>query len=215
MEFSFRGWRMDRFDVAEWILSLVMPQERAAAAVGDLVESASGPVTLWCSVVRMFLASLFREVLGPAEMAIAAKDFVLTAFFLSASYARHFLVPVLVLYAVIRTWPELAPVGSIAAFFGTLLSIAITVVVPWKTGRTVAERHPGKELPAFVAICATGLVLSAISGALDTQWNSILSKEPWVLLRWNEIPTPWNPVLMLISMILVRGRWLRNGGAPA
>jgi len=206
---------MDSFSVAEWILSLVMPQERAAAAVGDLVESASGPVTLWCSVVRMFLGSLFREVLGPAEMVIAAKDFVLTTAFLSAGYARHLLLPVLVLYALIRTWPQLAPVGSVAGFFGTLLTIAITVVVPWKTGRTVAERHPGKELPAFVAIWTTGLALSAILGDLDIPWNSILLKEPWILLRWNQIPTPWNPVLMLISMILVRGRWLRKGGTPA
>jgi len=191
-----------------------MPRERAAAAVGDLVESASGSVNLWVSVVSTFFGTLFHQVFEPAEMVIAAKDFVLTAAALSARYARHLLLPVLVLYVVIRTWPQLAPVGSIAGFFGTLLSMAITLVVPWKTGRMVAERHPGKELPAFVAICATGLALSAISGVLGTPWNSILSKEPWVLLRWNQIPIPWNPVLMLISMILMRRRWLRKEGTP-
>jgi hypothetical protein len=192
-----------------------MPRERAAAAVGDLVESASGPVNLWVSVVSTFFRSLFHQVFDLPEMVIAAKDFVLTAAALSARYARHLLLPVLILYVLIRTWPQLAPVGSIAAFFGTLLSIAITLVVPWKTGRMVAERHPGKELPAFVAICAVGVALSAISVALGAPWNSILSKEPWVLLRWNQIPTPWNPVLMLISMILMRSRQVRKEGTAA
>src|SRR5262249_49318304 len=145
MEFSFRGCRMPSFGVAEWILSLVMPRERAAAAVGDLVESASGPVNLWVSVVSTFFGSLFRQVFEPAGVAIAVTAFVWTATALSTRYALQFLPPVLVLYVVIRTWPQFAPVGNIAGFFGTLLSIAITLVVPWKTGRMVAERHPGKE----------------------------------------------------------------------
>jgi hypothetical protein len=192
-----------------------MLRESAAATVGDLVESASGPVDLWVSLVRTFFGSLFRQWLAPSLMPIVAKDFVLIAAGLSARYARKFLLPVVVLYLVIDTWPQWAPVGALAGFFGILLGIAITLVVPWKTGRRVAERHPGRELPAFVAVCATALALSAISGALGTPWNSILSEEPWVLLRWNQIPTPWNPILMLISMILARRRWLRSGGTPA
>ena len=200
---------------AEWILSLVMPRQRAAATVGDLVESANGPMNLWVWVLRAFFGSLFRQAFAPAQMAIVAKDFVLTAAGLSVRYALQFLFPVVVLYLVIDAWPQWAPVGAIARLFGTLLSIAITLVVPWKTGRIVAERHPGKELPGFVAICAAALALNALSGALGTPWNSILSKEPWVLLRWNQIPSPWDPMLMLISMILMRRRWLRKEGTPA
>jgi len=192
-------------------LSLVMPRERAAATVGDLVESAGGPMNLWVSVMRTFFGSLSRQVFD-VEMAIAAKDFVWTAANLSARYALQFLFPVLLLYLVISTWPWLAPMGAIARFFGILLSIAITLVVPWKTGRIVAERHPGRELPAFLAVCAAALALSAISFALGSPWNSILSKEPWVLLHWKQIPTPWNPVLMLVSVILMRRRWLRKEG---
>jgi hypothetical protein len=207
---------MPSFVVAEWILSLVMPRERAAAVVGDLVESSSGPVSLWLSVVVTFLESLVRQFFEPVEMAMAAKDFVGTAAVLSVRYTRHLLLPVLILYVGILIWPQLTPAASIVVvLLGTLLSLAITLVVPWKTGRIVAERHPGKELPAFVAICAAGVALSAISSALGTPWNSILSEEPWVLLRWNQIPTPWNPVLMLISMILIRRRALHKADTAA
>jgi hypothetical protein len=45
------------------------------------------------------------------------------------------------------------------------------------------------------------------SSVLGTPWNRMLSLEPWVLLRWNRIPTLWNPMLMLISMILTRRNW--------
>ena len=206
---------MPRLMLAEWILSLVMPRERAAATVGDLMESASGPVYLWVLVVRTFFGSLVRQMFAPAQVAIVAKDFVVAAAGLSARFALPLLFPVVVLYLAIEMRPQLAPVGGIAVLFGVLLSIAITLVVPWKSGRMVAERHPGKELQAFVVICAAALALSAISSDLGAPWNRMLSQGPLILLRWNEFPTPWNPVLMLISMILTRRRWLRKAGPPS
>jgi hypothetical protein len=81
---------MPSFVFAEWILSLIMPRERAAATVGDLVESASGPVDLWVCVVHTFFGSLFRQLLAPALMPIVVKDFVLIAADLSARYAFQF-----------------------------------------------------------------------------------------------------------------------------
>src|SRR5262245_1064229 len=183
---------MPSFVLAEWILSLVMPRERAAAALGDLVESATGPVDLGVSVLDTFFVSLVRQLSAPALIPEVAKDFVLIAAELSTRYAIRFLFPVVVLYLVIDMLPQLAPVGNLAVFFGILLSIAITLVVPWKTGRMVAELHPGKELPAFVVVCAAGLTLHAISVALGAPWNDILLEGPLVLLRWSQIPTPWN-----------------------
>ena len=206
---------MSRLGIAEWILSLIMPRERAAATVGDLVESASGPLNLWVLVARTFFGSFFRQFFPPAQMAIVAKDFVGTAAGLSARYALRFLFPVVLLYLVISAWPQWTPAGAIARLFGILLGFAIHLVVPWKTGRIVAERHSGKELPAFVVICIVALALSAISEALGAPWNIALSQGPLVLLRWNQIPVPWNPVLMLISMILARRRWLQKEATPA
>jgi hypothetical protein len=200
---------MHSLDHAEWILSLVMRREQAAAVVGDLAESATGGASLWISVASAFFGSLFSRIFEARwEMACAAKDFLLTAAYLSARYALRFLFPVLIVYMAIWTWPLLAPLGAIAGLFGIMLKLAISLVAPWKTGRIVAERHPGKELPAFVVICAAALALSAASSLLGSPWTRILTEPPWVLLH--QIPAPWNPVLMLISMILARRRWLRQ-----
>jgi hypothetical protein len=151
----------------------------------------------------------------PAEMASVVKDFVLTAADLTARYALRCLFPFLILYVVISVWPQWPTGWGIAALLGTLLRLAITLIVPWKTGRLVAERHPGKELPAFVTIYVAALALIELSSALGIPGYSIVSAEPWVVLRWNEIPTPWNPALMLFSMVLVRHRFLRNEVTPA
>ena len=50
--------------VAEFLLSLVMPAERAAATVGDLAESSSGAVALWLAVMRTLLGAAFHQMRG-------------------------------------------------------------------------------------------------------------------------------------------------------
>jgi hypothetical protein len=203
------------FAFAEWVLSLVMPRERAAAIVGDLAESALAPVAVWLAVLRAFFGSLFQQLLTPAQMVSVAGDMVWITLSLTLRYAVPFLFPILILYVVVDAVPRLAPLGGLAGLFGAIMAIAITLVVPWKTGRIVAERNPGRELPAFVAMCAAGLALMATVEAVGAPWNSILWQPPLVLLGWERIPPPWNPVLMLISIILTRRRWLRAEGPPA
>jgi hypothetical protein len=204
---------MSNFAVAEWILSLVMPQQHAAAVVGDLAESAAGPVELWFAVLRAFFGSLFQQLLTPAEMATVARDTAVLALSLSVRYAASLLAPVVVLYLIIDAVPRLAALGALAGLFGALLTIAITLVVPWKMGRMMAERHPGRELPAFVGICVAVLAFTATAEAFGAPWNSILRDQPWVLLGWHQIPVPWNPVVILLSMILTRRRSFRRSEA--
>lgn len=50
--------------VAEWILSLTMPRERAQATVGDLMEAARGPVRFWMQIARTAVAFMWRGALA-------------------------------------------------------------------------------------------------------------------------------------------------------
>ena len=62
--------RRDRF--AEHLLSLVAPPERAASAVGDLMEEAGerGLVWFWSSLTRLWLSMLGRDLVRtPLAMA--------------------------------------------------------------------------------------------------------------------------------------------------
>ena len=54
--------------VAQWILSLVCPPDRAASTIGDLIESGAGPARIWSVVggqvlhaVPLALAAFFTQ----------------------------------------------------------------------------------------------------------------------------------------------------------
>jgi hypothetical protein len=53
---------MPDLSVAEFVLSLVMPAERAAATVGDLTESSSGSLARWFVVMRTLLGTAFHQM---------------------------------------------------------------------------------------------------------------------------------------------------------
>jgi hypothetical protein len=50
--------------IAEWILSLVTTSDRAASAVGDLMEDVAGHGTLrfWASVLHLAMSLLVRDL---------------------------------------------------------------------------------------------------------------------------------------------------------
>jgi hypothetical protein len=58
--------------IAEWIVALVLPPDRAASAVGDWMEDAAerGQVWFWCCVFRTVLAHVWRDLAAsPLTMA--------------------------------------------------------------------------------------------------------------------------------------------------
>src|SRR5262249_11743985 len=70
-----RGLRMHSIHIAEWILRLVTSQDRAASAVGDLVEqgAARGMVWFWSCVLRTAASLLWRDLADhPVRVAAVA-----------------------------------------------------------------------------------------------------------------------------------------------
>ncbi len=73
--------------VAEWILSLVAPPDRAASTVGDLVEEASSRGTLWfwSCVLRTAGSHLWHDLtVSPLRMLDLAFRWFLTCWFLGS-----------------------------------------------------------------------------------------------------------------------------------
>jgi hypothetical protein len=76
--------RKERF--AEILLSLVSPADRAASAIGDLIEDERGRVWFWPAVARLWL-SLLRRDLMVAPLAMTASCVVGWFFYMGLSVA--------------------------------------------------------------------------------------------------------------------------------
>jgi hypothetical protein len=142
--------------LAESLLSIVTPPDRAAATVGDLLEVSAGApsVTFWMAIARTFAALVWRD-LNAARLAMAGSaavgwlGFMLLALFWAllvqgiviviwvlAYVAAHHTGTELIL-DVLRLRFDWAPPPSILTNGAQLL--AIVVVAPLQTGRLITQ----------------------------------------------------------------------------
>ena len=157
--------------IAEWFLSLVTTPDRAAAAVGDLLEvhSPHGSVRFWVSVVATLCAHIWGDLAAhPIRMAGLAVQGILLQLLFSVAMA----IGLALLYGVISAvalqvgardpgllsgwWVNPAPwlvSGSLVA--GWIFALVGSYLV----GRILARQSPGHELAPCVANVIMGFVL--------------------------------------------------------
>ena|SRR6516164_6313676 len=155
--------------LAEWILSLVTSQERAAAMTGDLFEEGAGPLAFWGSVAWTVLSLVGRELsAAPLEMfGLAVYGFVI-AIVLSASQG------VTVASLVVYVFPVATPALSVNAV------IAASLIFGWVgsfiSGILVARRALGREV---AACCAVMILESLVTVAMWGAATPAAPSESW------------------------------------
>ena len=128
--------------VAQWILSLVCPPDRAASTIGDLIESGAGPARIW-SVVG-------GQVLHAVPFALAA---FFTQFFIFGIQAG------IVLRLI---WPGYAWGGGFAWYAG-LTSLATQVLIGYGIARYGKARALGICLLVVATDCLVGFRVNNVS----------------------------------------------------
>ena len=191
---------MNRTRIAEWILSLALPNERAAAVVGDLAESVEerGRLWFWSCVLRLTGAKIWQDLSErPLAMIwLGVRGFVASAL---APVACMLLV-VFVLFLIdghgdIRTrhdWAWSLLVRNVAKpsappDIELQRSVQWTMMLFWtawifRTGRAVARRTPGREIPACLAVSILGWI--AILAAQISSAQVMLAARTSFALVW-------------------------------
>ena len=154
--------------IAEWILSLVAPPDRAASTVGDLVEEASsrGTIWFWSCVLRTAGSHLWHDLnVSPLWM------FGRGLWGVAASWVLSLLFMLL-----LSIWLQVDP-DQFGQLVGTQRSpredpmavVAIGAVCSFLVGWEVGRRSAGRELPAALSVAT---LFAAIYGV--NQYRSLM-----------------------------------------
>lgn len=134
--------------IAEWLLSQVLPPDRAATTIGDWMEDAEkrGNLWFWSCVIRTAISSLWS---GLTEKPLTMAGIGLLGF------ARSLLV-IIGISAVIRVLWLWSHSFSLPQWL--LLTLYYPLQAWWyfQTGRWVARRAPGREVAGAFAIALIG-----------------------------------------------------------
>ena len=156
---------MLRSRIGELILSLVMPRERSAAVVGDLLEASRGILRFWSVVVATVITTIVQEMVS-SRQAIAMTAY---AVLLCLTYST--------LFDALLTLSRLVRLGLIPSFPFLLL-------MPIFVGRSVARLSDGKELAAWTAIaifaCTNWIAWKSVpeSSLLDYRFFALALPSP-------------------------------------
>lgn len=136
---------MDRSRVAEFVLSCVLPADRAAAVTGDFLEEAEsrGPIWFWSSVARTVAARIAGD--------LVRRPFSMLG--IGMAGCLRIIAPVL----------GLALVAAVFAPYGHRLVlewIAALVIVPWqfRCGMWLGRYRPKSAFASCVSVIALGWI---------------------------------------------------------
>ncbi len=182
---------MERSQVAEFVLSYVLPAERAAAVTGDFLEEAEarGHVWFWSSVVRTVVSRVASD--------LRERPFAMMRIGLAGAARSG--ACVFVLYAA----------SSVLDLFGKsvlMWQLAWTMNIVWAlwlfySGRWVARNMAGAEVASGIAVAFAG-------------WVMLLS---WVIFwRVRGIPMDpsgmaWHDLPLIAGVIAQRRRRMAYG----
>ena len=136
---------MRSVSVAETLLSLVMPRERASATVGDLIEFPGGQFAFWRSVLSAAAGAAFRQLTFATMVEAVVLDIVFSA---------ATILPYTAL--LIRTQPQ-GWLGKLA-FYGIA---PLSFIPAFLLARWLPNREVGGILSVFLGRAIFGLALSA------------------------------------------------------
>jgi hypothetical protein len=143
--------------IAEWILKLVTAPDRAATAVGDLMEESEhrGTAWFWRHVVLTAASHVWSELRErPVWLLVLALSGV----------AEILVIGVVVANQVTKLWFGQTPDGYfIAPSGGSPLLLLLTAGVPMFGGWDVARRARGREIASGVALVAVSIRIAGIA----------------------------------------------------
>jgi len=153
---------MRELGIAEWLLSLVLPADRAASVVGDFAEEADerGLVWFWLCVLRTVGSRVWSDLV---ESPFYLGGVVLRGYFLSGLGTLCCFVGFAVAMAPIfiaTAWLEHEKVLTTSfakeavEFLTAVIGTAAMAVAAFQTGRWIAQRAPRREMTACVMMCA-------------------------------------------------------------
>lgn len=159
--------------IAEWILSLALPPQRAATILGDLEESTEerGRLWFWSCVIRLMGAKIWQDLSEHPAMAawLGIRGFIMSARAPAACMLVIFVLPQLTGHGDIRTrhdWGWTLLMRNVARP-GAPPDIELQWPVQWtfmllwtagifRTGRAIALRNPRREIAACLAVSLIG-----------------------------------------------------------
>jgi len=148
-------------DLAEWVLTLVTSQERAASAVGDLLEEseARGSWWFWCSVAHIAFSRLWRQISGtPFGVArVAIHGLFVQIGILLCWYGGIFMAAWIAVSISVVSFHS--PLGDMPPWATHWLAIPFMfllkdLLVPLQVGRWMARRYPGREVCGAVTLAS-------------------------------------------------------------
>jgi hypothetical protein len=163
--------------VAETLLSLVGPRERACSLVGDVMEEAGrGRVWFWQSVTRLWFAMLGRDLMtAPIAMALycAAAWFVYMLLSLVMAFAAYIVVTLAwgaayvlanhtgleLLTNALRIRFDWPPIPGAATY--AIEAVVLFAAAPFHIGRGSAFGWRGHEVSVAVVMLATWSLMAA------------------------------------------------------
>ena len=149
---------MDRGRAAEFLLSCVLPAERAAAVTGDFLEEAGarGQVWFWSSVFRTLVSRVVNDFCERpfALMGVGIVGCLRNLAFVVASLAVSLIIlllnhwlPVMVNVAPPGAPPQIEPIWHL-----NWLAVIFWVVWLFQCGRWAARKMPGSEVASGVSV---------------------------------------------------------------
>jgi hypothetical protein len=169
----------ERGRIAEGILSLVLPAERAAAVTGDFVEEfeGRGEFWFWSSVLRLFFSCIYNEwKQAPREFVeLGVRGFMVN--FATNATCEWGLG--LLAYGVFSSAGR-ATDGSVHE---TVIAVA-NCISAWATGLWLGHRAPGREIAACLALGVVPLSILFLVLATIPVWG--VEKIHFHATGWND-----------------------------
>ena len=200
---------MTKSRIAEWILSQVLPPDRAASTLGDWMEDVDkrGSIWFWSCVLRTVLSRVWIDLAdSPGFMLSLALRSCLYSWLI---YMIGTIVLVSGAYISILFQILPSPHAYTAFWFvGELLGWTSVTAYGIMTGRWTARRANGRAIAACVACCIANLILS---GAIRLGSNQFLSSEIKRSMASHAARTPWIVEELIFETGLIVGfLWLRR-----
>lgn len=170
---------MRRDRIAETLLTLVGAADRAASAVGDLVEEggARRQVWFWRSVLRLWLSWLGRDlavapltliVSGIASwfvymmlaLVLAVIGYVVVTLLWGTAYVLAHHTGLELLTDLLRLRVDWPPIPAWATF--TIQAVALFAVAPFQVGRVSASVWRGREISHTLVVLIVWTALSML-----------------------------------------------------
>ena len=193
--------------IAEWLLSLVVPADRATATIGDFAEDAStrGSFWFWSSILQVIVSGLWNSL---AERPLHLMGLALRAWAVNlvAVFAQIVVLPFLMVMVLmpltwlvpgIRSLPE-----SVGITLGTVSGVLLWIAGIWLSGRWLARRAPTREVAACIALFLIQfLVINAVAAIVLTIWNNQIEK--FVAGHQGDLPAPSNFWINFVYFVIL------------